>query len=302
MDRHCRIGAVAIMLLVAALAGCGSLDEFAGRANETAHLHEQADAALTRWAAAVAAAGGRQDFVPTEGMTGQVGDWEVEVGDNNKSALMAGLVDAAVQLPDDVPPAGEIRWDDGTTLSVPTISAAEALRDLQGEPESPCPECHPLKVTGARLSTATVQTSRGPATAPAWEFSLKGTQVKVTRIAVAAGDGPAVQPPPWDANNPPSGLRIDSATGTIGGLGLTASFTGAPDGADKPCGEDYTAEAVESDLAVVIIVTRHSNPSLGACSLVGAVRTATAALVRPLGDRTVLDVMEGRPVPVQLAP
>jgi hypothetical protein len=131
---------------------------------------------------------------------------------------------------------------------------------------------------------------------------LKGTQVKVTRIAVAAGDGPAVQPPPWDANNPPSGLRIDSATGTIGGLGLTASFTGAPDGADKPCGEDYTAEAVESDLAVVIIVTRHSNPSLGACSLVGAVRTATAALVRPLGDRTVLDVMEGRPVPVQLAP
>src|SRR5258706_3086346 len=35
MDRHRRIGAVAIMLLVAAVAGCGPL-EFAGRADETA--------------------------------------------------------------------------------------------------------------------------------------------------------------------------------------------------------------------------------------------------------------------------
>ena len=302
MNRHRRIGAVAMVLLVAAVAACGSLDEFAGRPNETARLNEQADAALARWAAAVAAAGGRQDFVPTEGMTGQVGDWEVDVGDNNKPALMAGMVEAATQLPKDVPPKAEIRWNDGTTKTVPTISASEALRDLQGDPEGPCPECHPLEVTGARLSTAAVQTSRGPATAPAWEFSLAGTRVKVTRIAIAVGDGPAVQPPPWDANNPPWGPRIDSATGMIGGLELTASFTGAPDSADKPCGEDYAAEAVESDLAVVIIVTAHSNPSPGACSLVGAVRTATAALARPLGDRTVLDVMEGRPVPVQLAP
>jgi hypothetical protein len=126
--------------------------------------------------------------------------------------------------------------------------------------------------------------------------------VKVTRIAVAAGDGIAVQPPPWDANNPPTGLRIDSAAGTIGGLELTVSFIGAPDGADKPCGGDYAAEAVESDLAVVIIVTARSNPIPGACTAVGAVRNATATLARPLGERAVLEVMEGRPVPVQLAP
>ena len=301
MDRHRRIGAVAMVLIVAAVASCGPF-EFAGRANETARLHEQADAALARWAAAVAAAGGQQDFVPTEGMTGQVGDWEVDVGDNNKPALMAGLVESATQLPDDLPPKAEIRWNDGTTKTVPTISAAQALRDLRDEPESPCPECHPLRVNGARLSTATVQTSRGPATAPAWEFSLAGTHVKLTRIAIAAGDGPAVQLPPWDANNPSAGVRIDSATRTADGRQLTAWFTGAPDGAEKPCGEDYTAEAVESDLAVVIIVTAHSNPSPGGCTLVGAVRTATAALARPLGDRTVLDVIEGRPVPVQLAP
>ena len=301
MDRHRQLGAIAMVLIVAAVVGCGPF-EFAGGAGETARLHKQAEAALARWAAAVAAGGGRQDFVPTEGMTGQVGDWEAEVGDNNKPALMAGLVEAAIQLPDDVPPTGEIRWDDGTTKTVPTISAAQALRDLHDEPEGPCPECQPLKVTGARLSTATVQTSRGLATAPAWEFTLDGTQVRVTRIAVAAGGGIAVQPPPWDANNPPTGLRIDSATGTIGGLELTVSFIGAPDGADKPCGADYEAEAVESDLAVVIMVTARSNAIPGACTAVGAVRNATVALARPLGDRTVLEAMEGRPVPVQLAP
>jgi len=119
MDRHRRIGAVAMVLIVAAVASCGPF-EFAGRANETARLHEQADAALARWVAAVAAAGGQQDFVPTEGMTGQVGDWEVDVGDNNKPALMAGLVESATQLPDDVPPKAEIRWNDGTTKTVPT--------------------------------------------------------------------------------------------------------------------------------------------------------------------------------------
>jgi hypothetical protein len=147
-----------------------------------------------------------------------------------------------------------------------------------------------------------VQSSRGSATAPAWEFSLNGTTVLVTEIAVAARGSISVEPPPWDANNPPAGLSIESATRSADGLELTASFTGAPDGADKPCGEDYTAEAVESDLAAVIIVTRHSNGFAGACAMVGAVRSATATLAKPLGERAVLEVVEGRPVPVQLAP
>ena len=71
---------------------------------------------------------------------------------------------------------------------------------------------------------------------------------------------------------------------------------------DKPCGDDYTAEAVESDLAVVVIVTRHPHATIGACSAVGARRTATATLAAPLGDRVVLDLQTGAPVQVVLAP
>ena len=70
-----------------------------------------------------------------------------------------------------------------------------------------------------------------------------------------------------------------------------------------PCGEDYTAEAVESDLAVVVIVARHPHAALfEACSAVGARRTATATLAAPLGDRAVLDLQTGTPVPVVLSP
>jgi len=63
-------------------------------------------------------------------------------------------------------------------------------------------------------------------------------------------------------------------------------------------------EAVESDLAVVVIVTRHPHaaPFGEACSAVGARRTTTAALAAPLGQRVGLDLQQGTPVPVVLAP
>lgn len=63
-----------------------------------------------------------------------------------------------------------------------------------------------------------------------------------------------------------------------------------------------TAEAVESDLAVVVVVTRHPYQTLGACSLVGARRRASLSLAAPLGERAVLEVQQGLPVSVTLTP
>jgi hypothetical protein len=85
--------------------------------------------------------------------------------------------------------------------------------------------------------------------------------------------------------------------GTLDGKEITVAFTGAPDPGDKPCGEDYSAETVESDIAVVIIVTRHGHVGIGvACTAVGARRTATATLADPLGSRVVLNLDDGQPV------
>ncbi|GAA2643859.1 hypothetical protein GCM10010399_92280 [Dactylosporangium fulvum] len=55
----------------------------------------------------------------------------------------------------------------------------------------------PLQVTGARLSTARIQTTRGPATVPAWEYTLQGTAVRLTRVAVAAWRGHSANGRSW---------------------------------------------------------------------------------------------------------
>jgi len=233
-------------------------------------------------------------------LTGQVGDWEVEVGDNNKSALMAGMVQTAVTLPAEASPDGALRWQDGTTEIVRLISAQEALSEMRAGGNGACPDCTPLQITGALLTTGPVETSRGPATAPVWEFTVQGTAVQVTRVAIAAPV--TVVPPPWDPYDAPVGISIESASGTVGGRQLTVTFTGAPAPGDQACGADYTAEAVESSTAVVVIVTAHPHGLGEACRLVGAPRTAAVELAAPLGERAVLEVKEGLPVPVLLTP
>jgi hypothetical protein len=282
------------LLAAMALAGCA----FAPGATDPAPAHQRAQAVLAAWADAAAAAGGRASVTLVGDLTGQVGDWEEAVGDNNKRALMAGMVASDGALSDASPPDGDVAWQDGTTTTVPLISSQQAIVAIASTTEASCADCTALLVTGSRLTSGPIQTSRGPATAPIWEFTLQGTAVKVTRVAIA---NPLVVTARGDGA-PQLGLAIDGASGSVSGTELTVAFVGAPDPGDKPCGEDYTAEAVESDLAVVVIVTRHPHVTIGACSAVGARRTATATLAAPLGDRVVLDLQQGTPVPVSLAP
>src|SRR5262249_2928174 len=151
-------------------------------------------------------------------------------------------------------------------------------------------------------TTTEISTSRGPATAPAWRFALEGTSAALVRVAVGEPVGVWPAPPPWDAVNPPAGHSIESGIVSTGDRRLVAGFTGAKNGADPPWGQDYTAEAVESDLAVVVIITvttygqRHPGQGDGFCNLMGYFRTAEVELAAPLGDRAVLEVREGLPV------
>ena len=262
-------------------------------------VHQQAHDALARWADAVRKSGGASiTFVGD--LTGQIGDWEAAVGDNNKPALYAGMVQAPHGLPDTPPASDKVRWLDGSSVDVQVMSAADTLAALVAAATSRCDDCQPLEVTEAQQATGLVDTSRGAANAPIWVYSIAGSAVKVTRVAV--DESVTVDPPPWNANNPPDGVRIDSATGSADSKKLIVSFIGAPLGAEKPCGEDYSAEAVESELAVVVIVHRHlwqgtMAPNEG-CSLAGAVRTAKVTLEAALGSRVVLDVQQGLPVSV----
>jgi hypothetical protein len=267
-------------------------------ASSTDRAHLQAQKALERWAQAVHDSGGAAITFVGE-LTSQIGDWEQATGDNNKRALMSGLVRAGKALSAEAPPRGEVKWVDGKSQAVNVLSAAAALDDLvaAGNPAGCDSTCQPLVVTDANLAKGLVETSLGPAEAPIWVFTIRGTTVRVTRLAV--DDAVTVDPPPWNADDPPGGISINSATGTPGSNRLDVSFVGAPDGRSKPCGADYRAEAVESDLAVVVMVVEDRNPYSGACSAVGAIRTATAKLKEPLGRRTVLEVQQGLPVPLR---
>jgi hypothetical protein len=181
-------------------------------------------------------------------------------------------------------------------------SLSDAFAALKIAPE-PCQECQPLVITGARPSTARIETTHGPSTAPSWEFALRGTSVIVTRIAVDLETSVTVVPPPWNPNHAPIGISIERATRSPDGMTLSVGFTGAPDTGDKACGADYTAEAVESETAVVVIVAAHGGAhGAGGCLMVGATREATADLAKPLEGRPVLEVQEGRPVPVVVGP
>jgi hypothetical protein len=291
-----RTGAAAVLALAVAACGIGGPDQATVDA-----MHQRATQVLDAWAAAVAKAGDQQAVVPVGELTGQIGIWEEGFGNNAKPALMAGMVMTEHELTSDSPATGVVAWADGTTATVPILGPQDAIAAIERSPEpgavASCAECQPLIATSATLVTLPIATSRGPATGPVWEFTIRGTAVMVTRVAVAN----AVSVPRM-ADEPGGALAIDAAAGSISGTTITVRFVGAPNPGSEPCGEDYTADAVESHLAVTVIVYRHPNLTPGACTAVGAYRTATATLATPLGDRPVLDLASGQPVTLTLAP
>jgi hypothetical protein len=296
MARLRGFGLLAVVGLVVGVSGCTSAAPASSA--QAAELHRQAQEALTHWDAAVAASAGGSGFILVGESTLFVGqDWGPNIdGGNAKMAWYGGLFVAATPLPSEAPPDGTIQWqDDGTTHAVPVISAQQALIDMKAAGVSPCPDCTPLQITGVRLTTATFWSSRGPAQTPAWEFSLKDTDVKLDQVAVEAQfTGP---PMSERAAQPWVGPPVQNATVDASGMTLTVAVVGAPDGGDKLCGADYTAEAVESDTAVVVIVYEHRNTLPAMCSDVGALRTAQVILAKPLGNRTLID-LHAQPISV----
>src|SRR5450759_3780665 len=297
MARLRGLGLLAVVGLIIGVSGCTA--GAPASSAQVAELHRQAQAALARWDASAAAGAGGSGFVLVGESTLMVGgDWGPNIdGGNAKMAWYAGLFVAATPLPSEAPTDATIQWQDGTTHAVPVISAEQALADLKAAGVSPCPECTPLQIIGARLTTATFQSSRGPAQAPAWEFSLQDTDVKLDQIAVASQlAAPAVPTPNHQASGPAVaqpwvGPPVQNATVDASGMTLTVAVVGAEYGADKPCGSDYTAEAVESDTGVVVIVYEHRNTLPAACSAVGAFRTVQVTLAKPLGHRTLIDLL-----------
>jgi hypothetical protein len=301
--RRRRAGSAVWLSTLVILAACTAVpvgldtDPTAGPALD--RIHAQAQDALDRWAKAIRDSGGASISFVGE-LTSLIGEFEAAVGADYKVALVSGRVEAAGALSSESPGRGEVRWVDGSKVDVAVLSPAAALDDLVASAAGGCPDCEPILVTEANLATSLVETTLGPAEAPIWVFTIEGTSARVTRVAV--DDSVTVVPPPWNAEDPPVGISIHEAIGSPGSRNLEVRFVGAVKGRDEPCGADYTAEAVESDLAVVVIVVEERSTKGGGdvvCEAVGRTRTAEVRLAVDLGTRAVLEVRQGLPVPIR---
>lgn len=291
---------LSLVVLTSLLAGCASnvvapggsgIPSITARPEAEDRLHQQANDALERWASAVRASGGASiTFVGD--MTAHIGSWE-DANARNKEALAAGLLDATTSLSLERPGRREVKWVDGTKIDVEVLSARQAFDQLIASAAGECSDCESIRVTDANLATGLAETSNGPAEVPMWVYSVRGSTVRITRVAV---DGSVtVDPPPWDVEDPPVGLSIDAAFGAADSRTLEVQYTGA----DDSCGMVATVEAVESDLAVVVLVEERPGPDAKPCRLKGVIRTAEVRLDAVLGDRVVLEGRQGLPVPVR---
>ena len=238
----------------------------------------------------MAAAGHGAVLHPVGPLTQKIGRWSPSQAEH-KQSFVYHLFRPGADLGAAAPRTGQIRWTDHRS-SVPLISASAALERMSSTADAGCHGCVPLRLTHPHLGLMKLGTTRGTASVPAWIFAVAGTQVRVAHPAVASDAMVTVTP----VTDPADGIALLSSTLAADGHTLTVSFTGAPEPASKLCGADYPAHAVESPNAVVVIVREQRAPGDGACSTVGATRTATVKLAAPLADRAVLQLPYGTPV------
>ncbi|MEU8070586.1 hypothetical protein AB0B20_12585 [Micromonospora sp. NPDC049151] len=258
--------------------------------------------------------GWRDGYVPLQEATVLTGD--PGFTDETKTAFGAGWYRDQIPIPAAVPKDGTIRFPDGT-LRVPLVSAADAYAQLRqgdpppcdGRPAAPDPAptgrpgpndpvstsapgaCVALTVTGVRLGSAPVLTSRGRAEVPAWLFTVDELAVPVARIAVAPrvtgrAPGGAVPTRPLPAGlvsaqelRAVEGNRIDYVLGV-----------GACDGPPTP---------LVLERPDVVVIGGAVIASTGVCTAQLVLKPVSVTLDAPLGSRAVLDAGSGAPLTVR---
>lgn len=304
--------AVAVLGLALALVAGGRRPWAPERTETYEQQIEQAREALDRWAQAVATVGGDQSFIwPAGGgpaeeklaggyLTDVVGG---QLEEPMRMALEAGAIVASPEVLAMDGFEGVLELADGRSVPVAADTPANLidLMVLEGQyyGSGLCPDCAPLTIVGATPTTTTnVPNLRATVSAPAWRFDIEGTSVQLIRHAVPWSFG--VHAIPTEAVGR-VGIGIAWAEGSD--HRLEVGFIGAPSTADEElCGADYHLETYESDLAVVAIVlpSRHVAPLPRGfiCTNGESPRTVTAQLAAPLGERAVLEVVLGMPVPL----
>jgi hypothetical protein len=274
-----------------AAAGCGTTEADRGRAQprsieSTLQAGTRARQVADAWDGSRAAEEWHEGFYPL-GEVVQLPEGGLR-GEADKRAWDIGNFDLNGKLPGTEPGSGRVAWESGSSLTTPLLQADQAYRTLD-HADSPGPR---LTVTAARLGDMTVTTSRGPATVPAWLFTLDGYASPLKRAAVSPSKLPASpieplgQDVPTDVLAPLGGLTKTAQDGRS----LTVLAT------HGSCDDGPTVKALETSGSVVLSASTTGSED-GPCTSELRGEKVPVKLDRPLGERIVLDAFTGRPVP-----
>ncbi|MEU4834320.1 hypothetical protein [Streptosporangium sp. NPDC023615] len=260
------------------LAGCGQGGALVVPGSPVVDMRAVAE----RWRATGLSEEWVRGFVPQQELT--VLGKDVQFTGRSKLAFVAGKWELHADLPDSAPSHGEIRWLDGTTMTSPLLRATAAYEQMSmPNPHQKCApgECGLLTVIGARLGEVQIQTSRGPAVVPAWQFSVRDVPGTFSRVAIA----------PTARSSPPPALGGAEVNGYRPGEGTTVRLEYMSGG----CDELHDVRSFEADDLVVVDLDIET--AAGVCTAVGLIGATEVTLAKPLGDRIMLDASSGLPVP-----
>lgn len=192
------------------------------------------------------------------------------------------------ELPATSPKDGQVRWENGDSLTRPLTGARKAYESVaRGRNDGP----H-LTVTGAKPGEMTLATSRGPATVPAWLFTLEGYDTPLKRVAVSPSKLP--KPPIKPAREVPTDEltplpRLIEMAPPDGRSVTVETGHGA-------CDDGPAVDVLQTDGSVVLSASVVGTKD-GPCTSQLLFEEVTVKLDRPVGDRILLDAFTGRPVP-----
>ncbi|WP_308313199.1 hypothetical protein [Streptomyces sp. ISL-1] len=191
------------------------------------------------------------------------------------------------ELPATPPKDGQVKWKSGGSLTLPLMGAQKTYESLDRN-SSNGPH---LTVTGAKLGEMTLATSRGPATVPAWLFTLEGYDTPLKRVALSPSNPPE---PPIKPAQEVSTSELAPLGGLVEVAGDGRSVTVVAN--HGSCDDGPAVDVLETGGSVVLsasVVGTKDGPCPGALRR----EKVTVKLDRPVGDRVPLDAFTGRPVP-----
>ncbi|WP_420000220.1 hypothetical protein [Streptomyces boninensis] len=285
------VAAAALVTGLGALAGCGSQQASGGNqqasrgaGGDAQTLSHRARKVAAAWDGSAASADWRVGYHPIGDVvqlpSGGLRTEADEQAYRDRNFVLRG------KLPVTWPKNGKVTWATGGSLTRPLVGADDSYRShadghLEGEPY--------LTVSGAKLGSMRVATNRGPATVPAWLFTLEGYDSPLRQAAVIASKLP--RPPIKRALNVP-GLPLRGLVRiSVDGRSVTVTAL------HGSCDEGPIVTALETPSAVVLSPSVKNRDKSGLCTKQATTRSVTVKLDRPVGDRVLLDALTGKPVP-----